>query len=730
MSTGILCSSLPGQTVADFGYGRLTVNGTPAKGPHPLAIVLMQYDSAPAANIAVAPPLAHTASEFHDLFFNFLHKSVNGHYFENSHGLFRWTPAGAGVYGPFNVAGSVWDPDSPTDKSSKRLAAGLQLLAGAGFNFADYDANGDGVLTKDELTVVIIDNIAGIGGANRSPNPGCFVPAGQTINVCLQVINAGDRASLMTYTHELAHQLGTMDLYGGSGGENYEYTLMGATQFQVSAQKPVLDDRRVFGLDPWHKLLLGWISPAIYSLDADGSAAINAAQVADGNSIILYSPDKGTLEYWLLEFRSATRPNGPGYDANLGGYKADQSPNPAGLVIWHVQTNGQGGENISADMTPITAYDQAGATMFPVYMAGAPNFTPGQGGVWPPNAAIPYALSWLDGNGRRVQIQVGAVSNGGDTLQVSWHAPVPTPNTTRENFLIYNMNDGSEATGYVNDATASFNQLAGYGAGYSTQWTHVSPSPYEVLYYNTYSGAARLGVVDAGGTPVIMQDFGAIFSRGWTNIVFHKSYWFFYNSLNGVAAVGRFENGRFRQYNSWSSFSTGFTSIISTPSGLLFYNASNGVSAVGDWNIVSGGTGFGYVIRVDFKQLTSAFLSAGWTHIVNTNNGVLFYNAANGLDVMVDVRADGSIITRSDTVQTIRTGWTTIAADNQNLMFYDGATGDVAIASTVPFGTAVEGEYFPGTVAGSLQMRSNYPGMFSTGWTHIVPTVPPTPPLQ
>jgi len=65
-------------------------------------IVLMQYDSAPAAGIAVAP-VAYNASYYQQLFFDNPVNSINAQYAEMSGGLFRWVPAGAGVYGPFNV---------------------------------------------------------------------------------------------------------------------------------------------------------------------------------------------------------------------------------------------------------------------------------------------------------------------------------------------------------------------------------------------------------------------------------------------------------------------------------------------------------------------------------------------------------------------------------------------------------------------------------------------------
>ena len=71
---------------------------------------------------------------------------------------------------------------------------------------------------------------------------------------------------------------------------------------------------------------------------------------------------------------------------------------------------------------------------------------------------------------------------------------------------------------------------------------------------------------------------------------------------------------------------------------------------------------------------------------MNTNNGLFFYNSATGLEVMVDVEANGTIVTRSATVGMLAKGYTSIAADNQNVMFYNGSTGDVAIGAVRNFG--------------------------------------------
>jgi M6 family metalloprotease-like protein len=710
---------LGGQSLSDFGYQRLSPSDLPATGAHAVAIVLMEYDSAPAANIAVAPPLAHSASEYYDLFFDFTQRSVNGYFMENSHGLLHLVPAGSGVYGPFAAPGSAWDLESPTDKSMMHLALALQNLASTGFNFADYDFNGDGVVTERELTVVVIDNIGTVGGANRRPNPYCFVytsPADSTIsvNVCPTVINVGHVASLMTYTHEISHQFGTVDLYGATGSENYEYTLMGATQF------PQLSDRRTFHLDPWHKLLLGWTQPTVYSLDSDGSATLNAVQ--DGDPIILYSPSKGPLEYYMLEFRNGKRSVGAGYDADVNpGSKGNQS----GLMIWHVQTNGIGGD-LSSDLTVVPAYDQAGATMFSVYMLGGPTGVPGRGDLWGPGTTT-APLTWLDGNGRRVKVKVGPIVDNGESLQISW-GEYPDPPLPMD-LLFYNRTVDSGATGYITDANAGFVNTQSYSAGSLGAWTNIVGDASEIFWYDTHSGAGKLGQIDAGGNIITTYNLGRVFSVGWTHIVRHKGYLFFYNQVNGIAAVGNFQNGVFHQYNAWNSFSTNWTSIVSTPAGLLFYNSTNGSAAIGDWNIILTGTGFGAVNYIEFVQ-TAGFragsLSLGWTHIVKTPNGVLFYNAANGLEVMTDVSPTG-ISTRSQTVAWLQPGWTSIASDDTNLLFYDASSGDVAIAN-------IAGPNAPGaeqlgatTVEGAVQIRRILAGYFGRGWSHIVPVAPTYP---
>jgi M6 family metalloprotease-like protein len=342
-----LSISLHAQSLQEFGYLRMTVNHKPALGVRPLAVVLQNY--------AGHPALLHSASYYDNLIYGFGAKNIHDYYSENSHDRFTWGRAGSGVYGPFQYAANQFDLSTSGKLSLSRLGRAVQALANDGFDFTLYDTNGDGVVTRDELSVLVIDNLSGTSGGNRSPDPACLRytnPARKSVNICLdQIANVGDWASFSTIAHELSHQLGTIEMYGTSGNENFQYTLMGATMY------PNPDDVHTFHLDPWHKMMLGWVEPRIYSLDSDGNAVLDAAQLPRADSpIILYSPSHGPLEFYMLEFRSGSLNNGTTYDASLN-RSLWSDPPQAGLVIWHIKTKGLGGENVNADVEILDAYD-------------------------------------------------------------------------------------------------------------------------------------------------------------------------------------------------------------------------------------------------------------------------------------------------------------------------------------------------------------------------------------
>lgn len=720
-----LVSLIPGtlllvkaQTLEDFGYGRLQVRGKEARGTRPLLVILAEHEDYPA--------LAHDRDYYDNLIFNYFAtdadgrpiNNLNAYYSVNSNGRFSWTRAGAGVYGPFSFTGA--DLGEYTDsKAQPRQALALQAAAEAGFNFADYDNDGDGYVTNDELCVLVIENLTMDDAANRPTKPGCVRPAGSSVSACLAIAIVGHQASLMSMAHELAHSLGAMDLYGADKGQNYEYTVMGSTMYKRA------DIMRTYHFDPWHKIQLGWVEPKVYSLDTPGSETLGAAELLEGDEpVILYSPTHGTNEYFLLEYRTNNRPGGAGYDANVPG---------SGLVLWHIKTDD--------NKVPVTlpSLTQNGELEYAVFIYGANNFTRGTGTPWPSSTGrlfdssldgvIPHPLKWLDGFGGKMKLKVGRTTDNGERLQVSWDEyAIPESLKVQRRMFYYNGNQKSAAVALI-DEQNNVLPLNSYAPGAFGQWTHIVGDATDLFYYNTYTGAAALGYLSAEDQHHTTASYPAgYFGPGWTHIVRHKGYLFFYSARDGRAAIGQMTAQGFKSFASYAPYSFGlnWTRIVSTTNGLIFYNAVNGSGVVGDWEYVYSGApgGFASITGVKFKQLRGygpGSFANGWTQIVETNNGVLFYRSTDGLHVMTDVAANGAISTRSNSLQTLRRGWSHIIAVNDDILFYDQNTGDGAIGEIQKASPLVLA-----STVGRLTIVQNLPGFFSSGWTHLTTTIDPT----
>ena len=192
---GILDASA--QALEDFGYNRIE-----AKGGRPLLIILTEFAGSPALR-------DNAASYFGDLAFNTFapasNPSLKTYYTENSNGRFFWERAGVGVVGPY----SFTQDDIGTDSDGKlsRITLALKAAANDGFDFAQFDENGDQTITSSELGILIIDNLPwkngpALAGANRASDPACFKLDGSNTNLCLRGVVAGQDASFMTLAHE------------------------------------------------------------------------------------------------------------------------------------------------------------------------------------------------------------------------------------------------------------------------------------------------------------------------------------------------------------------------------------------------------------------------------------------------------------------------------------------------------------------------------------------------
>ncbi len=337
-------ASQVGATSADFGYDTLRVNGARATGTRPMLLVMVQFrDQQFAAGDTCAARRAR--------FFGPGYPNVAGYFRENSNG--RFTFGDAGCIGPVtatDITGDLSGPDESTfagamnprgtngGEGREVLGQALANAAAAGYDFARYDANGDGVLTTNELTVVMIYPGPGddMNGLNRDFTSPSFTSGGRSLRVEGRAAIFGEAANFTTTAHEVSHSLGTLDLYG-SGSHSGGLTLMSDTS------STGVGDLRTWHLDPWHKIRLGWVAPRVVPITDEGNlAALDAPQTAasDGaearRPVILYDPRRDLREYFIVEYRNRAPATGGGYDADLYDWRSPASFR--GVAVWHVMT--------------------------------------------------------------------------------------------------------------------------------------------------------------------------------------------------------------------------------------------------------------------------------------------------------------------------------------------------------------------------------------------------------
>jgi M6 family metalloprotease-like protein len=380
-------------TLQDFGHQSRTVNGTLPLGSRPLLVLIASFEGQTA--------IARSASYFDSLVFQFfIPRSVNGYFLENSSDRFFWSRTSYGVVGPVTFTAAEQEANQ-MDNPAGISYVFREIVQRQGLNLSGFDGNADGRVTDEELGILIIHNQGNsLGGATRPIDPsGCVTPSGSSVQICggsNRVTTVGNLTSFTTLCHELAHQLRALDLYGPQNPcYSMNLTLMSCT---ISLTPELMD---TYHLDPWHKMQFGWVEPRIRSLWAGGIESLPAAQYeADDGPVILYDPQRGASEFFLLEYRTPTSPLGPGYDQDAADY---------GLAIWHIQ------QNAAHDPVLLTPNTYA------LYAEGVPTLVPGGTNLWgggPPNTTP--RLKWFDGTETRTTVTVHPMSIGDASIVVEW----------------------------------------------------------------------------------------------------------------------------------------------------------------------------------------------------------------------------------------------------------------------------------------------------------------------
>ena len=197
-------------------------------------------------------------------------------------------------------------------------------------------------------------------------------------------------------------------------------------------------------------------------------------------------------------------------------------------------------------------------------------------------------------------------------------------------------------------------------------------------------------------------------------------------------AWGRFTGeGGFLQYGSMYGFSD-WSHIVSAEGRIYFYNTRSGQSAVCVFDeIYEPGDGlFRNLVAIRLRQVQAQRISRGWTNIVDTGDGIIFYNVYTGVYCVGDFDGASVLVTRVAPTSpsgrplwrytNLGLNWTHVERVKDTVLFYnpyDGSGMTATMFEPDPSGLVAEtGE--------PLVIRQQV--FVGSGWTHLVGTIDPT----
>ncbi len=249
--------------------------------------------------------------------------SVRDYYIVNSHNRVFLNDAGMkGWYNATKAADHYWGPEDPTDSNGDGWVHPhvekwyeAVMKADPTFNFAAYDANGDKTLSPDELVVLMIIPQNSPFGTVRTPASKEYptwqplVVDGVTIPIIAEAY-IGAPPDMGVVAHELGHALFNLP-------DEYFWFFLPYAAGAYSLMDATYVDSH---LDPFLKIRLGWVQPAIVT--TTGVIPIDAIEQSHV-AYVLHDPQHSNLEYFIVENRQP----GLAYDSNLP---------DAGLAVWHI----------------------------------------------------------------------------------------------------------------------------------------------------------------------------------------------------------------------------------------------------------------------------------------------------------------------------------------------------------------------------------------------------------
>jgi hypothetical protein len=143
-----------------------------------------------------------------------------------------------------------------------------------------------------------------------------------------------------------------------------------------------------------------------------------------------------------------------------------------------------------------------------------------------------------------------------------------------------------------------------------------------------------------------------------------------YRSASGEAVVEQISSQAVLRRYPAGSFATDWTQIVNTANGILYYNSDAGKGAVGRLD-ASGN-------HATVREYSN--FSRGWTKVVSTPNGILFYNPNTGSGAVGRIDELGNFATiRSYSAGAFALGWTSISYTSRGIEYRNAANSATAV---------------------------------------------------
>jgi M6 family metalloprotease-like protein len=255
--------------------------------------------------------------------------SVRDYFFDVSDGALTYTNfVPTAYYRAANPKTYYTDPNIPYGTRARELIIeALTDLDNHGFDFSQYDANGDGVI--DAVNCFYAGNVWNNWAEGLWPHS-------WTVSFCAdgvcteryQITNMGTALRLLTFCHENGHMLlGWPDLY------DYDYDSTGVGQFCLMAYSTT--DTNPCEPCAYLKHIAGWSQTILLTIPQTRLPV----PAASANRCYKFDRPAHPNEYYLVENRQQTA--------------RDTGLPDGGLAIWHIDTLG---DNSNNEMTPESHY--------------------------------------------------------------------------------------------------------------------------------------------------------------------------------------------------------------------------------------------------------------------------------------------------------------------------------------------------------------------------------------